>query len=159
MTDGGLFVTYTGKYYLDQIMRVLGEHLTYRWMICSPWEARGSLIASLNVESNWKPILIYSKGDWKERDRWSDLIRGPKEKEWHDWQQPVAEVESTDPQYFSNPGDLVVDPCGGGFTTAAACSSLGDRRCIACDNDGECVRKGQERLAEAAKERDARGTP
>ena len=36
--------------------------------------------------------------------------------------------------YFSVPGDLVVDTCGGGFTTAVACRNLG-RRCISCDID------------------------
>jgi DNA modification methylase len=42
----------------------------------------------------------------------------------------------------------VVDPCGGGFTTAEACLRL-SRQCVSCDFDPECVRKGQERLKEA----------
>lgn len=45
---------------------------------------------------------------------------------------------------FSQPGDLVVDPCGGGFTTA--CHRLG-RRFVGCDIDKVAVLKGQERLA------------
>lgn len=48
--------------------------------------------------------------------------------------------------YFSQPGDLVVDPCAGGFTTAVACRNLG-RRCVSCDVDKRAVLSGQERLA------------
>src|SRR5207245_2185095 len=50
--------------------------------------------------------------------------------------------------HFSEPGDLVVDPCGGGFTTAVACRDLG-RRCISCDIDEAAVIRGQDRLAGA----------
>ena len=50
-------------------------------------------------------------------------------------------------RYFSKPGDLVCDPCGGGFTTAAACVNLG-RRCISCDCEKNYVVNGQKRLAE-----------
>jgi site-specific DNA-methyltransferase (adenine-specific) len=74
-----------------------------------------------------------------------------KEKEAHDWQQPLEEVERL-VRDFSQPGDLVVDPCGGGFTTAVACKRLG-RRCISCDIDEAAVIRGQDRLAEASQER------
>jgi DNA modification methylase len=68
-----------------------------------------------------------------------------KEKQWHDWQQPLAEVENLI-KYFSQPGDLVVDTCAGGFTTALACRNH-QRRCIACDIDEAAVIRGQDRLA------------
>jgi Transposase DDE domain group 1 len=42
--------------------------------------------------------------------------------------------------------DLVVDPCGGGFTVAAACRNLA-RRCVSCDIDESAVIRGQDRLA------------
>jgi site-specific DNA-methyltransferase (adenine-specific) len=58
--------------------------------------------------------------------------------------QPRAEAEQL-LRDFSEPGGLVVDPCGGGFTTAIACHLL-DRRCISCDVDAACVVRGQERL-------------
>ena len=98
--------------------------------------------------SRWKPVLLYSKGDWRHRGRWPDLIRdNSKEKEWHDWQQPLEVFERLI-RYFSDPGDRVVDPLGGGFTTAEACLRLG-RRCVSCDVDADCVGKGLERLRRA----------
>jgi hypothetical protein len=145
LIDGGLFVIYTGKYHFNQIFRILDDHLTYRWMSCCSWEKEGVFISHLNVLTHWKPILIFSKGEWNKRDCWTDLVQGPKEKDWHEWQQSLQEVEKL-VRDFSDPGALVVDPCGGGFTTAAACLRLGDRRCISCDVEADCVRKGLERL-------------
>jgi site-specific DNA-methyltransferase (adenine-specific) len=69
------------------------------------------------------------------------------EKTWHEWERPLKEIETV-VRYFSEPGDLIIDPCGGGFTTAVACLRLGDRRCVSCDIDEQCYKKGLERLEE-----------
>jgi DNA modification methylase len=98
------------------------------------------------VVSKWKPILVFTKGEWTKEGEWFDVsIINSKEKEWHDWQQPLEEVERLIKD-FSDSGDLVVDPLGGGFTTAVACQRLG-RRCISCDIDEASVIRGQDRLA------------
>jgi DNA modification methylase len=70
----------------------------------------------------------------------------PRKKSFHEWQQPLTEVEAL-VRYFSSPGDLVVDTCSGSFTTALACRNLG-RRCVSCDVDEQAVLAGQERLAQ-----------
>jgi site-specific DNA-methyltransferase (adenine-specific) len=145
LVEGGLFVMHSGQYHLDQVMRTLGEHLTWRWMISSEWAGDANMVHPLDVASQWKPILVYSKGAWVKRTRWSDVSRvTTKEKDCHAWQQPLEEVERL-VRYFSSPGDLVLDPCGGAFTTALACRNLG-RRCISCDVDLKAVLDGQERL-------------
>ncbi len=148
LAKGGLFVTYTGQYYLPQVLEAFGKHLTYRWMAMSSWDGDSNMIHPLNIASQCKPILVYSKGPWKKRDRWGDtfLATEGKEKEWHPWQQAIEEVERL-VTYFSQPGDLVVDACSGGGTTAAACFNLG-RKCIACDMEKKHVMSGQKRLAE-----------
>ena len=145
LMDGGLLVTYSGHYYLDQVMQAFGEHLTYRWTLATTWNGDGSPVHPLDLVSKWKPILVFSKGDWQKRGRWYDLLHcDSKEKDWHLWQQPLQDVETLI-RYFSDAGDLVVDPCGGGFTTAVACRNLG-RRFIGCDVDEHCVARGLERL-------------
>jgi site-specific DNA-methyltransferase (adenine-specific) len=146
LIPGGLMVTYSGQYYLTQVMQAFAEHLTYRWMLASTWDGDAAMIHPLDLTSKWKPILVFSKGNWQKRGRWCDLLHcDAKEKDWHPWQQPLQDVEML-VRYFSEPGDLVVDPCGGGFTAAVACRNLG-RRCIACDVDEQCVSRGWERLA------------
>jgi hypothetical protein len=146
LVDGGLLVMYAGQYYLDHVMRALGEHLKYRWMKCSEIQNDANLIHPYQILSFWKPILIYSKGAWRERRQWHDLSRvADKEKGWHEWQQPIEEVEHLISD-FCEPGCLVIDPCGGGFTTAVACRNL-SRQCISCDIDESSVIRGQDRLA------------
>ena len=103
------------------------------------------MVHPLNIASQCKPILVYSKGPWKRRDRWSDVsFAEKKEKQWHPWQQSLEEVERL-VRYFSKPGDLVCDPAAGGFTVAAACFGLG-RKCISCDCEKKYVVNGQKRL-------------
>jgi len=145
LVDKGLFVTYCGQYDLDEVLAILGRSLTYRWVAASVWSSGANRIFPLNLRSNWKPIVIFSKGDWRERSRWGDLFHSKREKDWHDWQQSLADAESL-VEHFSRPGDLVVDPCAGSFTNAVACRNL-SRRFFGCDKDEQAVLKGQARLA------------
>jgi transposase-like protein len=148
LAEGGLFVTYSGHAYLDRVMQTLGKYLTYRWMIASVWDGAGNVFQPLQVVSRWKPILVFSRGGWVRRTRWGDVTHvNSREKDWHPWQQPLAEAEALLLR-FSEAADLVLDPCGGGFTVASACQRRG-RRCVSCDVDAGCVRRGWDRLAEA----------
>ena len=153
LVEGGLFITFCGQYYLDQCFRILGEHLTYRWTLASVWERDANVIHPLAIMSRWKPILLYSKGTYRRTTgRRSDLLlMPPKEKDLHEWQQPVANHRGTR-QELQRSWQLVVDPCGGSFTTALACHNL-SRRFVGCDRDEDCVRAGQERLAEVVARR------
>lgn len=153
LAPGGVFVTYSGQYWLPEVMDHLGRHLTYAWTMASVWDGDGSVVNRPNVISKWKPIVVFSKGDWTVQGRWPDVLRvNSKEKNCHAWQQPLEEVSKL-VSYFSKPGDLVVDPCGGGFTTAVACLKS-HRRFIGCDCDQAAVVKGQERLAEEQQSED-----
>ncbi len=145
LIDGGVFITHSGQMHLNRVIRSLDRHLTYRWTMASVWSSGANWVHPLNVTNNWTAILVYSAGDWKDHCRWPDLFHSEREKHWHEWQKPLAEVESLI-KYFSEPGQLVLDPCGGGFTSAVAARNLG-RRFVGCDIDRECVVKGQERLA------------
>jgi ParB-like chromosome segregation protein Spo0J len=146
LKPNGILASYSGQYYLDKVFVSLGKRLTYRWMISTSWEGDRNQIRPMKINNGWKPILVYSKGEWGERAPWSDtsFVKG-KEKDDHDWQQNLEEVQYY-VRAFSNPGDLICDPCGGSFTTAEAVRRLGDRRFIGCDIDESCVGKGQERI-------------
>ena len=147
LVEGGLLISFCGQYYLDRCYRILGEHLTYRWTLAAVWERDANVIHPLAIMSRWKPILLYSKGAYRRTTgRRSDLLTMiRKEKDLHDWQQPVANIEEL-VKNFSDPGNMVVDSCAGAFTTAIACHNL-SRRFVGCDVDEGCVRAGQERLA------------
>ena len=153
LVEGGLLVTYTGQYWLHKVLASFEPHLNYRWCNASVWEGTGNVThlggwkqRNGRVISKWKPIVVYSKGEWTKEGEWFDVsMVKAKEKVWHPWQEPLEEVERL-VKDFSQPGELVVDPCGGGFTTAVACMRLG-RLCIACDIDKASVIRGQDRLA------------
>jgi hypothetical protein len=59
-------------------------------------------------------------------------------------QQPLSEVEFL-VEMFTKPGDLVVDPCGGAFTTGVACLR-NYRRFFGCDVEQHWVANEQERV-------------
>ena len=145
LNPGDLFVSYSGQYHLPEVLRHLGEHLTYRWTMASVWNGDSNLIHPLQITSQWKPILIFSKGKWKEMSRWPDLsLVHEKDKSLHDWQQHESEVEML-VNYFSEVGNQICDPLAGSFTTAIACRRNG-RKFVGCDSEVECVEIGCARL-------------
>ena len=134
---------YQGQFYLPQVMAIFTEHLTYRWVLASVWEGDANLIYPLHITSTWKPILLFSNGPWAGRGRIPDVsLNDHKEKNSHAWQQPLDEAERLI-SFFSDPGDVVVDPCGGSFTSAVAARNLG-RKFVGGDIDPECVGKGHQ---------------
>ena len=147
LVEGGLLLTFVGQFHLDHYLRVLGSHLTYRWTLAATWDKDANLIHPLGISSRWKPILLFSKGSYRRTTgRKTDLLLMPrKEKGLHDWQQPLATIAELIKD-FSDPSDLVCDPCAGSFTVAVACKRLG-RRFVGCDVDENCMHAGQERLS------------
>lgn len=147
LVPGGTLVAYIGQHRLNEKMALLDKHLTYQWIGTAVWEGVCNDVPRLKLVSNSIPLVIYSKGQWQPPRKWHDTyITNDREKDWHHWQRPLAEVEKL-VCYFSRPGDLVIDTCGGGFTTAIACLK-NHRRFIGCDIDKAAVAKGQERLAQ-----------
>jgi len=147
LQDGGLLIAHSGIHSLDRVFAVLGKYLTYQWTISSYWTglANKQYLQQQVVLGKWRPIPVFSKGTPHLTGGFYDTIHVEgKEKEYHDWQQPLGVFERLI-EDFSQPGDLVVDPCGGAFTTAVACHRL-RRRFIGCDIDKQCVRIGAARL-------------
>lgn len=149
--NGGLLVTHCGIHFLPEVISSLGRHLTYRWTISTSWNAAGNqqFVGGKSILNKWLPILVFSKGTPHFAKGFCDMIQFEgQEKTHHKWQQPL-EIFQRLVNDFSKVGDLVVDPCGGSFTTAIACAqSESRRRFIGCDIDEHSVRIGQQRLAE-----------
>jgi hypothetical protein len=146
LVPGGLLALYSGQAHLNRVLSALDRHLSYRWTLASVWDGNGSLFHPQQALSQWKPILLYSRGEWTRRGLWPDVLRvNSKEKDLHEWQQPLEEAERL-VRYFSQPGDLVVDPVCGSGTVAAACRQLG-RRCVTCDTDAQALNRAKARVA------------
>jgi ParB-like chromosome segregation protein Spo0J len=151
LLPGGWLVTYAGTNYLDQVFAALASELHYVWTSALLFTQSGSYsqYGSLNIFQLWRPVLLFHNGNPDScriatniADRFP--LRKP-EKDWHDWQQPLPDMVLL-VKTFSLDGDLVVDPFGGGFTTACACKQVGRRRFLGCDILNECVDVGRYRL-------------
>ena len=152
LRPGGMLLAYTGHMYLDQVMAALGRHLSYYWQFILIYDKSRTPIYERHVYSRCRPILCFIKGDPTPK-RWvDDVLHGTgKEKALHKWQQSVGEAMHYI-ERLTAPGNLIVDPFGGSFTTAEAVLRLGERRFIGCDVDPACVVRGQERLAKVQEE-------
>lgn len=147
LEEGGLLVSLTGIHCLDEVMVSLRKHLSYVWMFNCHWShsANKQYLQRQVVLSKWRPILVFSKNTPHLQGGFCDTLNiEGQAKEYHDWQQPLPLFERL-VEDFTRPGDLIVDPCGGAFTTAVACHRL-KRRFAGCDIDEECVRIGAARL-------------
>ena len=147
LRDHGFLITYTGQYYLPEVMKLLGEHLEYYWTIGMVHQGHSTKVDQLNVIADWKPVLIYQKGKKIHDKTFHDIITsGSREKEFHDWGQSLQEaIDLMD--IFTERHDLVVDPFLGGGTTALAAHSI-SRNFLAADIDEECVNKSKRRIIE-----------
>lgn len=100
----------------------------------------------INVRSKF--ILSYSKGAGTLRAAgMHNMYIGRRDKLWHHWGQDVDHARYFI-DYFSFPGDLVLDPFIGGGTTAIACELIG-RRWAAFDIDPTALRTTRARLSGA----------
>lgn len=145
LVPGGFLVTYSGQLYLDVVMAEFCKKLKWGWQLCSSWEAEASIVHERQVINKHLPILVYFKGEWKKRRRWTDrLPPTTKEKTHYRDQRPLAEVETL-VRYFSEPGDLVCDPFLGSGTTALACYRLG-RRFVGCEKLDNIYQRAVARL-------------
>jgi ParB-like chromosome segregation protein Spo0J len=158
LKPGGILMAYAGQIYLNEVFRRLDEHLNYLWMCvlinntCSmPQFQRGFFAGHRPIPCYTNgPSKWYTEGRVKKHDAEyvRDVFDGRgKDKSLHPWQQSTDEAI----YYISKltkPGDLILDCCGGTFTTAEAVYRIGGgRRFIGCDIDEKCVAIGRERLA------------
>src|SRR5262245_58001118 len=69
LKTGGLLAAMCGPIYMPELLALMGEHLTYHWMIAylTPG-AQAAQIWPRKAMSFWKPVLLYSNekydGKW-----------------------------------------------------------------------------------------------
>lgn len=139
---GGWLAAYSGEMHLPDVFRRMDvAELGYCWTLSVAYEGGGDIVNrdDISVLSNWKPVLLYRRrpygtargpqGQWLagERTKFRDVLRrGGREKTLHAWAQPVGEaLQLVD--WFTRPGDTVLDPFAGSGTTAIAARQLGRR--------------------------------
>ena len=98
----------------------MSKHLDYYWTATYLTLGQPTPLRQRNVNSTWKPLLIYSKGKYKGKI-FGDVFRSEKsEKAHHKWGQSVSGMTDIISK-ICLPGQSVLDPfCGAGTTGVAA---------------------------------------
>ncbi len=145
LKPGRLLIAYCGHRWLDRCWWALSAHLEYAWLGGMFFGGSGPSVHDRRIFSGWRPILMFSQGDWVPH-RWTkDAWYGEgAEKDLHPWQQSVGTFLELI-EAHTDAGNLVVDPFLGSGTTAVAASRLG-RRFVGCDVDDGAVAIARTRL-------------
>jgi hypothetical protein len=151
LKPGKLLVTYSGTYYLGEVISLLSEHLEYVWTAAVMNGTQPDTVFTLKIMTYWKPILLFSRGDYcpaEKREWFRDRIDGDGRSKSHQaWEQGVRETRHLI-EALTHEGNLVVDPFVGSGTTGVACKDL-KRRFLGCDVDATAVQTALRRLAES----------
>jgi len=148
LKPGGSLLAEAGHHHLPAILAEMTkvEGLSYHWTLCYLQPGNRLAIHSRNVAVHWKPILWFVKGTYKGELRWDIVTSDHRDKRYHEWGKSESGILEL-VEWFSEPGDLVLDPFCGGGTTGVACLSLG-RRFIGVDIDADCVATTLARIGE-----------
>ena len=140
LKPGGSLVAMVGQSYLPAVMAQLGEHLTYQWTLAYLTPGGQAVqVWDRKVNTFWKPLLWYVKGEYA--GQWvGDVTRSnvnDNDKRFHGWGQSESGMADII-ERFTYPGQLILDPFGGGMTTGIVANALG-RRFIGIEIDAALV--------------------
>lgn len=118
----GLLIAMCGQSYLNEIYILLSKHLKYYWTACYLTPGQPTPLRQVNVNTNWKPLLIFSRKDGKYTGKiFGDVCKSEaNDKDFHKWGQSVSGMNDI-VKKFCIPGQSILDPfCGAGTTGIAA---------------------------------------
>lgn len=120
LKPGGLLIAMSGQSYLDEIYTLLSKHLEYYWTACYLTPGHPTPLRQVNVNTTWKPLLIYSKGEYKGKIFGDVFKSGGNDKDFHKWGQSESGMYDIVSK-ICLPGQYILDPfCGAGTTGIAA---------------------------------------
>jgi len=126
----GWLLAMSGQRWLPDVFRTMEDatkdtEMRYCWTISvhtpGGQSAQGWIGRRNALNTEWKPILVYSKGepeDWPAGFR-DHVLSESRDKRYHEWGQNVRVFQQLS-DVFSAPSALVCDPFLGGGTTAMA---------------------------------------
>jgi site-specific DNA-methyltransferase (adenine-specific) len=120
LKEGGLLVAMCGQSYLNEIYAMMSKHLTYYWTACYLTPGACAAMRQVNVNTQWKPLLIFGKGKYTGKI-FGDVFRSEaNDKDFHKWGQSVSGMVDIVSK-LTLPGQSILDPfCGAGTTGIAA---------------------------------------
>jgi 16S rRNA G966 N2-methylase RsmD len=124
LKPGGLLFAMCGQSYLNQIYEIMSNHIEYYWTGCYLMPGQITSLKNKNVNTNWKPILIFQNGKYTGKIFNDTFISEASDKSFHEWGQSVSGMNSIISKVCS-PGQYILDPfCGAGTTGVAALQNV-----------------------------------
>jgi site-specific DNA-methyltransferase (adenine-specific) len=98
----------------------MAKHIKYYWTCAYLLPGQPTPLRRRQVNCSWKPLLVFSNGDYKGKI-FSDVFRSDEnDKTFHKWGQSESGMTSIITQVCI-PGQFILDPfCGAGTTGVAA---------------------------------------
>lgn len=141
----GLLIIMCGQSYLDEIYKSISSYLNYYWTGSYLTPGQPTPLRQKQVNTSWKPILIYSMKQDYSGKTFGDVYKSDLEdKDFHEWGQSVSGMYSLINQ-ICLPNQSIFDPfCGSGTTGIAALKN----GCLfqGIDIDQECIEISKGRL-------------
>jgi len=146
LSADGVLAVMVGQSHLRDYLRLLDEHMQYRWVGSYIVQGPRNRVHKARVGTGWKPILLYQRPGATPNFLLDDLFdSSADDKRHHHWGQSESGMASII-ERLTEPGQLVVDPFLGGGTTGIVARDLG-RRFVGCDIDAAAVHAARERAA------------
>jgi len=120
LRPGGLLVAMCPHYHLSTIFELMSKHIDYYWISAYMVPGGQSSVPNRRAVPQWKPLLMFSNGDYTGKT-FTDVFESDRnEKEHHEWGQSESGMYDIVSR-ISFPGQYILDPfCGGGTTGIAA---------------------------------------
>ena len=126
LKDGGIAIIMSGQAYLDQVYSMMSKHMDYYWTGCYYTPGQPTPLRHVNVNTTWKPLLIYQKRSDKYTGRiFGDVCKSDgNDKDHHKWGQSISGMDDI-LNKFALPGQTILDPFVGAGTTGVSAIKRG----------------------------------
>jgi len=117
LKKNGFCIVYSGVMYLSEILEQMNKNLDYYWIYALVYPNTHTKVLGRNILQGWKPFLVYQNGFKKNKELFIDVINGSgRAKQNHPWEQSADELTKII-EYFTQPGNTILDPMSGSGTT------------------------------------------
>ena len=141
----GSMLVMVGQSYLPEILALMTPHLRYNWTLAYLTPGCGSpQLWQRKVRTTWKPVLWFVKEQYQGPWLGDVAVSEKSDKSYHDWGQSETGM-ATLVKKFTDPGQLVLDPCCGAGTTGVVAVAM-KRRFIGIDIDASAIQISAARL-------------
>jgi len=121
LKPNGLLIAMCGQSYLDEIIRLMSEHLDYYWTAAYLTPSQPTPLRQVNVNTTWKPLLMFTRhGESYKGKIFGDVFKSDaNDKDFHKWGQSVSGMCDI-VKKICLPGQWILDPFCGAATTGIA---------------------------------------